>query len=133
LHPILDFHVDHVMPFSKGGSDDLSNLAASCRRCNIAKRDRMPPKSECVKVAASDREVQASDLNMQTLRAARRSRAWSIREFAKRAGVSPQTVVTAEHGKPIRLESIRKMADALGVQPNDIDEFRAVIEDLTPD
>lgn len=28
------FTVDHVIPKSLGGSDDLSNLALACRRCN---------------------------------------------------------------------------------------------------
>ncbi|MBE9008812.1 HNH endonuclease [Pseudanabaenaceae cyanobacterium LEGE 13415] len=28
------FTVDHVIPRSLGGSDDLSNLALACRRCN---------------------------------------------------------------------------------------------------
>lgn len=32
--------VDHIVPFSKGGSDDLSNLATSCRHCNRQKRDK---------------------------------------------------------------------------------------------
>lgn len=32
--------VDHVVPFSKGGSDELWNLAAACRKCNRQKRDK---------------------------------------------------------------------------------------------
>lgn len=32
--------VDHVIPFSKGGSDDLSNLVTSCRHCNAQKHDK---------------------------------------------------------------------------------------------
>lgn len=32
--------VDHIVPFSKGGSDELSNLATSCRHCNRQKRDK---------------------------------------------------------------------------------------------
>ena len=30
-------HFDHVIPASKGGSDELTNLRPSCRACNCAK------------------------------------------------------------------------------------------------
>lgn len=32
-------YVDHKHPVSKGGSDNLDNLVAACRRCNQAKLD----------------------------------------------------------------------------------------------
>lgn len=32
--------VDHVIPFSKGGSDNLDNLVTSCRTCNRQKKDK---------------------------------------------------------------------------------------------
>ena len=32
--------VDHVIPFSKGGSDELDNLVCACRKCNRQKRDK---------------------------------------------------------------------------------------------
>jgi transcriptional regulator with XRE-family HTH domain len=38
LHPIRDFHVDHFVATSLGGSDEPDNLVASCRECNWDKR-----------------------------------------------------------------------------------------------
>jgi len=35
-----NFHVDHYMPRSKGGGDDLENLVPACRNCNLEKKDR---------------------------------------------------------------------------------------------
>jgi 5-methylcytosine-specific restriction endonuclease McrA len=34
--------VDHVVPRSKGGSDQLSNLALLCKTCNEEKDDAVP-------------------------------------------------------------------------------------------
>lgn len=36
------FHVDHVVPLSKGGEHDLTNLAISCPTCNLRKQAKMP-------------------------------------------------------------------------------------------
>ena len=34
--------IDHVMPRSRGGQHIWENVAAACRPCNLAKRDRPP-------------------------------------------------------------------------------------------
>lgn len=34
------FHVDHVLPVSKGGSDDPENLVCACATCNLSKSDK---------------------------------------------------------------------------------------------
>lgn len=35
--PFVTFHVEHVVPRKHGGSDDPSNLALACERCNAFK------------------------------------------------------------------------------------------------
>ncbi|WP_416915390.1 MAG: HIT domain-containing protein [Roseicyclus sp.] len=50
-------HVDHIVPRSKGGSDDLSNFQALCVSCNTSKRDR--DATDFRQVVASYQERQA--------------------------------------------------------------------------
>ncbi len=33
---------DHVVPISRGGSDDIENIVPSCLPCNRGKQDRTP-------------------------------------------------------------------------------------------
>lgn len=35
--------VDHLIPISKGGTDEATNMVAACNKCNASKRDRMTP------------------------------------------------------------------------------------------
>ena len=34
------FHIEHIIPRSKGGAQELSNLALACPSCNLHKADR---------------------------------------------------------------------------------------------
>ncbi|MDD9727190.1 HNH endonuclease [Roseovarius sp. SK2] len=36
------FHLDHVMPLSRGGASDADNLVVACKPCNYDKRARTP-------------------------------------------------------------------------------------------
>lgn len=38
----IGWHVDHLYPKSRGGSNAISNLVASCPRCNMTKGARTP-------------------------------------------------------------------------------------------
>ncbi|MCA9367107.1 HNH endonuclease [Candidatus Kaiserbacteria bacterium] len=37
-----DYHVDHFIPLSKGGSNDVGNLRISCPKCNMQKHAKDP-------------------------------------------------------------------------------------------
>lgn len=54
------------------------------------------------------------------LRRRRREAVWTQAELANRAGVTQATVVRAEAGKPIRISTVRKLADALGIAPSEL-------------
>ena len=37
-----DIEIDHIVPLSRGGTNDLDNLAPACRPCNRSKFNRLP-------------------------------------------------------------------------------------------
>ena len=37
----VKLEVDHIMPISKGGTDDINNLTTSCRKCNRGKMNKI--------------------------------------------------------------------------------------------
>ena len=39
--PDVELEVDHIIPVSRGGSDDISNLKTACINCNRGKGDRV--------------------------------------------------------------------------------------------
>lgn len=54
--PDVELQVDHIVPVSKGGGNDETNLITSCWDCNIGKGDRelsMAPKPLAEKAAAA--------------------------------------------------------------------------------
>ena len=66
---------------------------------------------------------------MTSLREARLQALLSIRQLARKAGVSPTTIYLLESGQHSpHLLTMYKLSRALGVEPTEIDEFRAAIE-----
>lgn len=41
IHANELWHVDHLVPLSKGGSNEIDNLALSCVRCNLEKHNKL--------------------------------------------------------------------------------------------
>ncbi len=39
--------IDHVVPVSRSGTNDLDNLVSACKSCNSSKRDRTPLEFVC--------------------------------------------------------------------------------------
>ena len=39
---VAQYHCDHVLPLSQGGTYDIDNLVTSCKRCNLRKGARTP-------------------------------------------------------------------------------------------
>ena len=37
--PTVELHIDHIVPWSKGGGTTLENLQTLCSKCNIGKSD----------------------------------------------------------------------------------------------
>ena len=54
------------------------------------------------------------------LRAARFAAVLTQEELAELAHVSEATVVAAEKGRKVRISTVRKLAEALGVAPEDL-------------
>jgi DNA-binding XRE family transcriptional regulator len=66
---------------------------------------------------------------MPTLREVRIRQLLSRRALAEQSGVSSRTIAAVEDGENLpRLGTARKLADALGVAAEEVDEFRAAIE-----
>lgn len=37
-----EYHIEHVIPISRGGSNDISNIVVSCPTCNMRKQGKLP-------------------------------------------------------------------------------------------
>ena len=56
----------------------------------------------------------------EKIEAARRERSLTLREFAKEVGLTENTLRRAERGEAVRLETARKVAACVGVDPCEV-------------
>ena len=57
---------------------------------------------------------------MPSLRTTRLAAVLTQAELAAKAGVAEATIVSAEHGRKVRISTVRKLAAALGVEPREL-------------
>ena len=64
-----------------------------------------------------------------TLRELRNRRALAMAELAEMSGVTKATIIAIEHGRvhALKRKTIRRLSDALGVEPWAIAEFRRAL------
>jgi transcriptional regulator with XRE-family HTH domain len=63
------------------------------------------------------------------LREARVKKLMSAQELSNKSGVSETNIYRLEHGKWLpSLATIRKLSDVLGIQPEEVEEFKAAID-----
>jgi DNA-binding Xre family transcriptional regulator len=69
-----------------------------------------------------------------TLRQLRARHALSLTDLAAAAGVTKTTLIAIEHGRvtAIKRKTIRRLAEALGVEPWDVVEFRRALSGDAP-
>jgi transcriptional regulator with XRE-family HTH domain len=73
--------------------------------------------------------VIALDGSLVKLKTARVLKGLSIAQLAERSKVAQRTIMLLEHGgtDTPRPNTVRKLADALEVDPREVDEFRAAL------
>lgn len=106
----LPFEVEHIVPASRGGPDDLANLALACRACNLFKADQ---------VAGADEESRA-EVHLFHPRAEPWERHFSADPATGAIrGVTPigrATVVALQMNRPVQLAA-RLQWTRLGLYP----------------
>lgn len=67
---------------------------------------------------------------MRTLREWRAAKVMSIQALVAATGVSNKTIVEIEHGRRVpNFQTIRRLSEALGVEPTEVEEFANAIEE----
>lgn len=82
--PAVLLHVDHIVPVSKGGGNDLDNLITSCQICNIGKGATLLTvvpqslKSRAADVAEREAQIAAFSEVMEARRTRLEQESWDV-------------------------------------------------------
>ena len=119
----IEMDIDHITPRSQGGGNDPANLRVAhswCNRSRGAGRVRAlastPPRTRLTPAPGA-------------LAAHREHRGWSRQQLARAAGITIQPIHKMERdtGWKPQLRTVYLIAQALGVDPADVDEFRPAL------
>ena len=89
---------------------------------------RGPQACEAREAASGKGRDSQADAIERPMRHVRAERLMSIRELAQRADIAPSTVYQIEVGRSIpHLSVVRRISEALNVDPLTVDEFRRAI------
>ena len=55
--PSIEVHIDHIIPITRGGSNDLVNLQLLCRGCNLKKKNNLTPVKSSIPNYLSKRDI----------------------------------------------------------------------------
>lgn len=106
------FHVEHIVPSSRGGSSTLSNLAWACPGCNLHKSDRVeavdPDSGASVPIYHPRRHVWSDHFE------------WDDYSMVGRTPVGQATIVVLDLNHPRRIQ-IRKAEQLFGLFPPEAD------------
>jgi DNA-binding Xre family transcriptional regulator len=129
----------------------MTNLVGACATCNQRKgarlsfdpnepkRTRPAPRQPAVISRRETRKGYGPTRFREgdapaTFREWRAQRALSMADLVKIAGVTKTTIIAIEHGRvtAIKRKTIRRLAEALGVEPWDVVEFRRALSGDAP-
>lgn len=122
-----EMDLDHVKPKSLGGPDHWDNLRVAHATCNRARGNGQPVAAQPrAPRRGRGRRTAPQSATLLPLELWRRRRLLTQDGLAAKAGIFKATIARIESGARVgvRFKTMKALADALGVQPAEVDEFR---------
>ncbi len=124
-----NFHVDHVVPIVRGGTNDIDNYVLSCPSCNIRKRHHELPEVKRHKIVLTIKERNATRLQMpMEILVSRKKRVFNADKLQRKTSSEKVYVIDEIYFRikqAFNLKNERKaVAEFLGIQPTTLDNWR---------